>query len=412
MRSMVLSVAEALRLVLENTQHLGAEEVALEDALRRVLAEDVVSDMDLPPFDRSAMDGFALRAEDVARAPVKLPVSGILAAGAWPERGLDPGHAIQIMTGAAVPAGATAVQPVERTRSLDAGRQVEVLAPVEAGANIARRGSEVRAGDVVLPSGRVVDSASVGVLAAAGRARVRVSRRPSVAVLVTGDELVAVAQAPGPGRIRNSNGPALAAQAQEAGAVARSLGVVPDSVEKIAAAVREGLAADVLVVSGGVSAGVYDLVEDVFARLQVRVLFDRVALKPGAPLVFGRHGQTLVFGLPGNPVSAQVTFDLFVRTALLRMQGASTPSRPSFEVELLGPVRNRSGREAYLPARVCSSGGRLVAEPIRSMGSADLVAHARANAMLVLPADRLEARAGEKAPAWLLGNFLERDGAA
>jgi len=408
----VIPVEEALEIVLAHTPRLPAEEVSLDAALGRVLAEDVASDVDMPPFDRSAMDGFALRAEDVAGAPVTLPVQGLVRAGQHPETALQAGSAIQIMTGAPVPPGATAVQPVEKTRSADGGRRVEVLAAVEPGAHIARRGSEVRAGDVVLRGGESVDPPAVAVLAAVGKARVRVGRRPRVSVLVTGDELVDVSQKPGPGRIRNSNGPAVLAQARWAGAEAVSLGVVHDDEARIAAAVGEGLGSDVLVVSGGVSEGVYDLVEGVFAHFGVEVLFDRVALKPGAPLVFGRRRDTLVFGLPGNPVSAQVTFDLFVRAALLRMQGARVVSRPLLEVELLGLVRNRSGRQAHLPARVRYEGGRLVADPLRSMGSADIAAHARANALVVMAADRREARAGERAPARLLGNFLERDGAA
>jgi molybdopterin molybdotransferase len=166
------------------------------------------------------------------------------------------------------------------------------------------------------------------------------------------------------------------------------------------------------VISGGVSEGAYDLVEEVLARFDVGLLFTRVAIKPGAPLVFGRRGDKLVFGLPGNPVSAQVTFDVFVRAALLRMQGATVVSRPRMDVELLGPVTNRSGRQAYLPARIGFEGGRPVARPVASQGSADVVAHARANALVILRADQLRAQEGERVPALLLGNFLERDGSA
>jgi molybdopterin molybdotransferase len=176
--------------------------------------------------------------------------------------------------------------------------------------------------------------------------------------------------------------------------------------------VREGFAADVLVISGGVSEGAFDLVEEVLARFDVGFLFTKVAIKPGAPMVFGRRGDKLVFALPGNPVSAQVTFDLFARAALLRMQGARVVSRPKVEVELLDAVSNRSGRRNHLPARVRVEGGRLVAAPVRSVGSADVVAHAQANALLVLESTRTKAEAGEKAPAILLGNFLERDGSA
>jgi molybdopterin molybdotransferase len=240
------------------------------------------------------------------------------------------------------------------------------------------------------------------VLASAGKDGVRVARRPVVALLVTGDEIVEVASRPGPGQVRNSNGPAVAAQARLAGAEVRLLGVAPDRQEAIAGALRAGLDADVLVVSGGVSAGDYDLVEPALLELGASLLFTKVAIK---------LGRTLVFGLPGNPVSAQATFDLFVRPALLRMQGSRVVSRPRVAVELLGAVRNRSGRRSHVPARVRFEGGRLVARPVRSMGSGDLAAHARANALVVVDAGREEVAAGETAEALLLGNFLEDDGA-
>jgi len=289
---------------------------------------------------------------------------------------------------------------------------VEMLAPVEPGAHIARQGAEVRAGDRLLERGRTIDPATVAVLAAAGKGRLRVGRRPTLAMLVTGDELVDVWDTPSRGRIRNTNGYAVMAQARWAGAEARSLGVVPDLADRIAEAVRDGFRDDVLVISGGVSEGAYDLVEEVLARFDVGLLFTKVAIKPGAPLVFGRRGDKLVFGLPGNPVSAQVTFDVFVRAALLRMQGAKVVSRPRVEVELLDSVKNRSGRQAYSPARIAFEKGRLVARPVASQGSADVVAHAQANALVVLEAGQLRAEAGDKVPALLLGNFLERDGSA
>ena len=323
--------------------------MALDDALSRVLAGDVASDSDLPPFDRAAMDGYALRAEDVAGAPAALEVVGEVRAGQWPDLTVGPGQAVRIMTGAPVPPGADAVQQVEKTQPLDEFR-VTILSAVAEGANVAPRGSEVRAGDVVLARGRVIDPAAIAVLASAGRARVRVARRPVVALLVTGDEIVEVSATPAPGQIRNSNGPAVAAQARLAGAEVRLLGVAPDRQDAIAEALRAGLAADVLVVSGGVSAGDYDLVEPALLELGATFLFTKVAVKPGAPLVFGRRGATLVFGLPGNPVSAQVTFDLFVRPALLKMQGATVVSRPRVDgraprrrQEPLGPEEPRSG---------------------------------------------------------------------
>jgi molybdopterin molybdotransferase len=406
----MIPVDAALEIVLQHTPSLGVEEVPLAEALGRVLAEDVRADADLPPFDRSAMDGYAVRASDVAHAPVVLEVAGQIRAGQWPDQPLPPRQTVQVMTGAPVPAGATAVQPIEKTRAIDGGRRVEILEPVATGAHIARQGAEGHAGDEVVSRGCTIDPATMAVLAAVGKAKVLVGRRPTVAVLVTGDELVEVWDAPTRGHIRNSNGYALMAQARWAGADARSLGVVPDQAPLLAQAVREGFSSDVLVISGGVSEGAFDLVEEVLARFDVGFLFTKVAIKPGAPLVFGRRGDKLVFGLPGNPVSAQVTFDLFARAALLRMQGARVVSRPAVEAFLLESVTNRSGRRNHLPARVRLEGGRLVASPLRSVGSADVVAHARANALVVLDGERLKAEAGETVPAILLGNFLERDG--
>lgn len=407
----MIPVDKALEIVLAHTRPLPSEDVLLEEALGRVLAEDVASDLDLPPFDRAMMDGYALRAEDTAAAPVRLAVTGMLRAGQYPDRAVHAGEAVQIMTGAPVPPGATAVQPLEKVRALEGGRAVEVAAPVESAAHIAPAGCEVRAGQNVLPRGLVIDPAAVAVLASVGRGRVRVGRRPTVSIVVTGDELVDVWRVPPRGRIRDSNGPAVLAQARWAGAEARLTGPVPDQADRIADAVRDGLQADVLVLSGGVSAGAFDLVEEVLAQFDVGLLFTKVAIKPGAPLVFGRRGDTLVFGLPGNPVSAQVTFDLFVRAALLRLQGALVVSRPAAEAELGDAVRNRSGRRAHVPALVRWEGGRFVARPVVSQGSADAVAHARANALIVLEPDRTAAASGERVPVLLLGNFLERDGA-
>jgi molybdopterin molybdotransferase len=407
----MLSVDEALAAVLREAKPLPAEEVALDAALSRVLAEDIAADRDLPPFDRSAMDGYALRAADVAGAPCALEVVGEVRAGDWPTLELRAGQAAKIMTGAPLPPGATAVQQVEKTRALDEFR-VTILAPVEERQNVAPRGSEVRAGDRVLERGRPIDPAAIAVLAATGHDRVQVARRPRVAVLVTGDEIVDVAAAPLPSQIRNSNGPAVAAQARLAGASVRLLGIAPDRPDATLEALRDGLAgSDVLVVSGGVSAGDYDLVEPALAELGTTIFFTGVAIKPGAPLVFGRAGETLVFGLPGNPVSAQVTFDLFARAALLGLQGARVTSRPRLGVELATAFKNRSGRRCHLPARVRYEDGRLVARGLRSSGSGDLVAHARANALVVLEAERRQAAEGEHAEALLLGRFLEDDGA-
>ena len=408
----MVSVEQALEIVLRETPALPAEEVPLEDALGRVLARDVAADRDLPAFDRAAMDGYALRAADVRHAPAALEVVGEVRAGEWPALAVGSGQAVRIMTGAPLPEGATAVQQVEKTRRARRVPRDDPRARWPRDRTSRRAGRRCGPGDVVLERGRVVDPAAIGVLATAGHARVSVARRPVVALLVTGDEIVDVAETPGPAQIRNSNGPAVAAQARLAGAAVERLGIAPDRQDAIVEALRRGLAADVLLVSGGVSAGDYDLVEPALLELGVTLLFTKVRVKPGAPLVFGRRGETLVFGLPGNPVSAQVTFDLFVRPALLKLQGASVLSRPRVGVELAEGVRNRSGRTSHVPARVRFEDGRLVARPLRSAGSGDLVAHARANALVVLEAEREQAAAGETAEAVLLGRFLEDDGAS
>jgi molybdopterin molybdotransferase len=231
-------------------------------------------------------------------------------------------------------------------------------------------------------------------------------------LLVTGDELVDVWAVPTRGRIRNSNGHALLAQIRAAGGDPVDLGVARDDKEALAAAVKEAFRQDVIVLSGGVSAGDYDFVEEVLARFDVAIAFEKVAIKPGAPLVFGRRGQKLIFGLPGNPVSAQVTFDLFVRAALRRMQGARVCTRPTVEAELLRGLRNRSARQAYLPVQIRFEAGRFVAEPVRSMGSGDVIAHARANGLAILEAARLQAEAGERVPVLLTASFLDRDGSS
>jgi molybdopterin molybdotransferase len=401
-----LTVSAALNAVLARAAPLGNEHVALEGVLGRVLTEAIRADIDMPPFDRSAMDGFALRAADAGAVPARLRVIGEVRAGEQSSLTVGPGEAVAIMTGAPVPAGADAVQQVEKTAA--GGGFVEILAAVEKGANIAPMGSEVRAGHEILAPGRVIDPATVAVLAAVGRHHVLVGKRPTVAILATGDELVAYHQRPAAAQIRNSNGPTLRAQALWAGAHAVVLGTARDNEEALVHGMEPGLDADILVVSGGVSAGAYDLVEDIFDKLGVIVEFRRVAIKPGAPLVFGHRGKALIFGLPGNPVSTQVTFDLFVRPAILRMQGAAVLARPAVSVVLAEAVTNRSGREAHLPAFVRSVGGRFVAAVLPSRGSADIVRHAHANALVVMAADRVAAGAGEMAPAILMGAFLER----
>jgi molybdopterin molybdotransferase len=406
-----VSAEEALAHVLRESRPLGAEEAALEDALGRILGEDVRADRPLPPFDRAAMDGFAVRSSDVTTAPTVLRVTSEVRAGVWPERPVRPGEAARIMTGAPLPPGADAVQPLEKASEMEDAR-VEITTLVAAGAHVARRGSEADAGAVVLARGRRVDPAALAVLASVGAVRLRLGRRPRVAVMVTGDEVVAAGASPAPAQIRNSNGPAVEALARLAGADVTSLGCVPDERDALERAVAEGLAGDVLVACGGVSAGKYDLVEPALAAAGATFFFTGVSIKPGAPLVFGRAGDTLVFGLPGNPVSAQVTSALFLVPCLRRLQGALDVLPRRVPVTLQAAIVNRSGRANHVPAVVASVGGRLLARPVRSQGSGDLAAHAQANALVVLGPERARAEPGEPAEAVLLGRFLEEEAGA
>lgn len=410
----MISVDDARSAVLGRVPTLGTETVPLFAAASRVLRAPVVSDRDLPPFNRAAMDGFAVRSLDAREPGACLNVVGDVRAGTSSDRTLEAGEAFRIMTGAPVPEGADAVIQVERTRmaetSLTPGSpQVLLEVAVTAGQNIVPRGSEAGSGATLLPAGLRLGPAHLAVLASVGVAAPLVSCRPRVAVIVTGDEVVDPEARPNAAQIRNANGPALVAAVTEAGGIATDFGVVPDDPEATTAAIRraldEGHAA--IVLSGGVSAGDFDFVEPALGSLGVTLHITAVRVKPGAPFVFGTRGDTLIFGLPGNPVSAQVTFELFVRPALLKLQGATAHRRLILQATLEAPLVNKSGRRNYLPVAVSSKGGSLVARPIRTQGSGDIVAHALANALAVLEPDQTGAEAGERIALYPLADLIE-----
>ena len=405
----MLSVDEALSIVLENVKPLPSEEVDFGDASGRLLREDVASDIDMPPFPRSAVDGFAVRADDLAYVPARFAIVGEIPAGSFPDFRVGRGEAAQIMTGAPIPEGADAVQMIEKSRT--EGDHVEIIESVESGQNVATRGSEVEKGDVVLRSGTRLDPAAVAVAATVGKTRLLVGRCPKASVIATGDELVHPSGAPGPGQIRNSNGFSLVAQCRQAGASASHLGVAKDDEASLEKLIKKGLGDDLLLLSGGVSMGRFDLVEKVLEALGVRLLFEAVALKPGKPLVFGLSDDgTLVFGLPGNPVSTMVTFELFVRTAMARLEGASDPRRALIAATLDANLRNRGPRRAFLPGWVRpDDDGKLVAYPVRTKGSGDIVAFSKANALLVVPEDRDAIPAGDVVRFYPLDSFLNKE---
>src|SRR5215216_1651914 len=349
----MISVAEAIQIVRQQTHALAAERVQLRDALGRVLAQDIVADSDLPPFDRSQMDGYAVRAEDVKTAPVRLRIVGESAAGRGWHNQLEEGQAVRIMTGAPVPDGADSVQQVELAHELKDGTVVELLENVEAGKSIVKRGAEIQAGQTVLTAGTVINAAMTAVLAAFGYATVNVFRRPRVAVLATGTELVPVDQKPGQDQIRDSNNYSIAAYAELAGATIERMPLTGDETSLLKKQIAKAAEnCDVIVTSGGVSMGVYDLTKAALKELDAELFFERVALRPGKPTVFARlPNGTLAFGLPGNPVSVAVTFNLFARTALLAMQGTAEPA-PKRETAVLARSVKGTDRESYLPAQI------------------------------------------------------------
>jgi molybdenum cofactor synthesis domain-containing protein len=385
----MISVSEAIAIVRAQTPTLGLESVPLPEARGRVLAEEIVADTDLPPFNRAQMDGYAVSSADLTTVPARLDLVGESAAGAGWHHELKPGQAVRIMTGAPVPRGADSVQQVEVTRESGEARVVEIDRATKPGQFIVQRGVEVTAGSVVLRAGETVNAAMMASLASFGYDQVKVARRPRVSVMATGSELVSVDQTPLPDQIRDSNNYSIGAYAELAGAQVRRLplaGDDPNSLQDaIAAAATE---TDVLVLSGGVSMGVYDFTKPALRALGAEIFFERVALRPGKPTVFARFGDALVFGLPGNPVSVSVTFNLFVRTALLAIQGATDTELSSDTALLARPVKGSGERESFLPATLGTNDeGQMIATPLKWAGSSDFVAFAQATALINVPAN-------------------------
>jgi molybdopterin molybdotransferase len=361
-----------------------------------VLAEDIHSDLDMPPFDKALMDGYAIRAADLTEGRGELTVIEEVTAGQTPARRVAAGQATRIMTGAPMPAGADAVVMIERCQSLDGARVRIEDRPPSPGQNILPRGREMRRGDCVVPAGTRLRPAEFGVLATVGRTAAQVHPAPRVAVLPTGDEIVETANTPGPGQIRNGNGPMLLAQVARAGGVPRALGIARDHRESLRPLIDEGLQADVLLLSGGVSAGKLDLVPEVLRDAGVRPHFHKIRMKPGKPLFFGTRGQTLVFGLPGNPVSTFVCFELFVRPALQKLRGESDTGPPQVRANLVKEFAARNDRPTYHPAWLHQAEeGNWQARAVEWFGSPDLRGLLQSNALLVLPAGEYRWPAGE-----------------
>jgi molybdopterin molybdotransferase len=410
----LLSVDQARERILSHFQPVTIETLPLTGCADRILAEDIAAANDLPHFDNSSMDGFAVRAEDVlgatAASPRNLRVVSDIPAGTHPTISLVAGEAARIMTGAPVPAGADAVVPVEDTNfdHRDAGtpapNEVQIFKSTKSGANIRPRGLDLRAGDVVLTKRRVLKPQDLGLLAMLGFANALVYRRPRVALFSSGDELLSVDAPLEEGKIRDSNSYTLAAQAEEAGGEIIRLGVAKDSHESVKALLEKAVDShvDLILSSAGVSVGAFDFVKEVIES-NGKLDFWRVNMRPGKPLAFGEYRNIPFIGLPGNPVSAFVGFEVFVRTSIQRLSGSLSSGRPTVRVRCEEQI-DSDGRESYLRAQVQpeGEGGALVARLTGHQGSGNLYSLVQANALLIIPAGVKCVPAGQEVNAWLI----------
>jgi molybdopterin molybdotransferase len=381
----VLTVEEALEQILSRVNPLPTERVPLLSALGRALAEPVVSGREIPPWPNSSMDGYAVRAADTRAASARLAIVGTVAAGSMPSRAVGAGEAMRIFTGAPLPTGADAIVPQEDTETTDG--HVTLKTAVERGAYVRPRGEDLRVGDAVLEPGAAIGPAEIGLLATLGYSQVLVHRRPRVAILSTGNELAELGREPGPGQIPNTNSYSLSAQVLEAGGEPMNLGIAADRLDSIEERLRWGGVADVLLSSAGVSVGDLDLVKSALTRAGAELHLWQVSMRPGKPITFGSLAGRPVFGLPGNPVSAMVTFELFVRPALRQMAGHRTIHRLRMRVRALAPIANPGIRRGYLRVTLERAGGRWGARLTGDQGSAILTSMVRADGLAVVPGD-------------------------
>jgi len=400
----MVSVDEALEKILSFIKPLGAEKVSILDALGRVIAEDIYASRDIPPLDNSAMDGYAVRWEDVKNTskdlPVRLEVIEDLPAGFISKKTLQKGQAIRIMTGAPIPKGADHVIPVEDTKREN--QWVYVLHAVSKEKNIRKAGEDVKKGDLILSKGDLIRPPEVGMIASIGRSFVSVYQRPLVAILCTGEELVDVDGPLDDSKIVSSNSYTLSAQVKDCGAIPIPLGIAKDEKGDIEEKLRQGLRADVLISSAGVSVGDYDFVKEALKDLGMEMVFWRVAMKPGRPMTFGRIGEKPVFGLPGNPVSSMVSFEQFVRPSLLKMMGHKRIFRPVIEAVLKEDIKEKRGRRHFIRGMLTFENGSYFVTTTGPQGSGILKSMVKANGLIVIPEDREWVKAGEKVNVQLL----------
>ena len=403
----VISVNEAVRTILEQISPLPGEEVPILQAGGRVLCEDVRARRSVPPFANSAMDGFAVRWQDVAHAaefpPVTLKLVEAVAAGYVAKRRVSEGVAIKVMTGTPIPVGADTVMRVEHTESH--GEHVLIKAVDGPGSHVRQAGEDIQKGELALEKGKLLAPADIGLLASIGKSRVRIFRRPRVAVISTGDELLDVRDSPRPGKIVNSNGYTLAAAIQEIGAAPVSFGIVRDKRKSLVAALKRAARCDAVMTSGGISVGDYDLVKEALGEAGARIEFWKVAQKPGHPLAFGRLRNKPVFGLPGNPVSSAVSFLLYVRPALLKMMGHRNLFLPVIQATLEHEIKKSRGVKEFIRCRIRTDNGRSFVSSTGAQGAGVLRSLAMAQGLIVASEEQTQLEKGSEVPVILLGRL-------
>jgi molybdopterin molybdotransferase len=400
----MIQVQEALDKILSQIQFKGVKKIPLDQALGRVLAEDVVSRVNNPPLDNSAMDGYALIAQDIQSAtpenPVKLEVVEEIAAGYTAKGTLKPGQTMRIMTGAPIPPGADAVLMQEDTQK--DGNSILCLDRADVEENIRRAGEDVKIGEGVLKKGTTLSPAHIGMMAVVGRSQIAVSQRPTVSILSTGDEILELDETPQGPQIFNSNGHMLAAQIKSAGGIPLYLGIAKDTEKDLMEKFEWALKADIVVSSGGVSVGDYDLVKSSLQKMGQDMLFWKVAMKPGKPLAFGRIGKIPIFGLPGNPVSSFVSFEQFVRPSLRKVLGCSDLSHKTVQAKLTRTIHKKPGRLHFLSSIVSWTDGEYTVTPAGEQGSGILKSAANANSLLIFPLEADEIKQGQEVAVQLL----------
>lgn len=406
----MISVEEALKRILERFSPLGLEKVSLLDALGRAIGEDIYAGRAIPPNDQSAMDGYALRSAETRGAspqkPAILDVIEAIPAGAVPKRRIEAGQAARIMTGAPLPEGADAVVRMEETRT--EGARVILLAAANKGQEIRRAGEDVQAGEKVICRGEIIRPAEVAILASLGRAFILVHQRPLVAIVATGNELTDIDEAPSPGKIVGSNGYSLAALVRQSGGIPLQIGIARDLREDLLAKFRSAMRADLILSSGGVSMGDYDLVKEIMKESGNRMHFWQVAMKPGRPLAFGSLGDVPIVGLPGNPVATAVCFEQFIRPAILKMLGHVNLFRRTVRARLGEEIKKKTGTRHFIRARIQRDGEGYVVVATAGKGSGPLKSMVRANGLILLPEDAATATKGSMVTVQLLDDSLER----